>query len=126
MDGVLRALSGDGPVAPAGRFVAPADPARVFSSPLARRMAWDGGLTPADLSATGPDGRIVRRDVENALARQNSGTVKPAPAPAALTPVIPEGAVTVPHTKAPRMIETRLAGASGRSSLHDAGHGRGR
>jgi pyruvate dehydrogenase E2 component (dihydrolipoamide acetyltransferase) len=41
--------------------------ARTFASPLARRLARDGGLALADIRPTGPHGRIVRRDVEAAL-----------------------------------------------------------
>ncbi|MDQ4490797.1 dihydrolipoamide acetyltransferase family protein [Sinomonas sp. ASV486] len=42
---------------------------RVFSSPLARKLAKDMGVTIADLTGSGPDGRILRRDVETAAQR---------------------------------------------------------
>jgi len=41
---------------------------RVFASPLARRLAREGGLDLAVLTGTGPRGRIVERDVKEALA----------------------------------------------------------
>lgn len=41
---------------------------RIFMSPLARRMAREAGLDPAGLCGTGPRGRILRADVEAALA----------------------------------------------------------
>lgn len=41
---------------------------RVFSSPLARRLARAAGLRVEDLRGSGPGGRIVRRDVEEAAA----------------------------------------------------------
>ena len=54
---------------------------RVFASPLARRIASQEGIDIASVSGTGPHGRIVKRDVEAALA---AGTAKaPSEAPAA-------------------------------------------
>jgi pyruvate dehydrogenase E2 component (dihydrolipoamide acetyltransferase) len=43
---------------------------RRFASPLARRLAAEAGLLVTDLEGTGPGGRIVRRDVEAALAQR--------------------------------------------------------
>ena len=63
------------PAAPA----APVAGARVFASPLARRIAKDAGLDLSVVSGTGPHGRIVERDVKAAIA----GGVKAAPAAAA-------------------------------------------
>jgi len=60
---------------------------RIFASPLARRLAIQGGLDLAAISGTGPHGRIVKRDVEKALA---SGTAAAAPATA---PGAPQAAV---------------------------------
>ncbi|MEJ1715151.1 E3 binding domain-containing protein, partial [Escherichia coli] len=42
--------------------------ARIFTSPLARRLAKDAGLDLSALTGTGPHGRIVERDVKAALA----------------------------------------------------------
>jgi len=49
---------------------APAESAdrRVFASPLARKLAKDRGLTIEEISGTGPRGRILRRDVDAAVA----------------------------------------------------------
>ena len=57
-----------------------ADGNRIFSSPLARRLAQLNGLDLKALSGSGPHGRIVKRDIEAALA---AGTGKAAPAAAA-------------------------------------------
>ncbi|MBL4801237.1 MAG: pyruvate dehydrogenase complex dihydrolipoamide acetyltransferase [Emcibacter sp.] len=38
---------------------------RVFSSPLARRIAGQKNIDIADISGTGPRGRVIKRDVEN-------------------------------------------------------------
>ncbi|HEX3332045.1 MAG TPA: dihydrolipoamide acetyltransferase family protein [Gaiellales bacterium] len=67
----------EAPVATATE-TAPADGGGLRASPIARRMADAGGLDLRTLAGkgTGPDGRIVKADVERALA----GGVKPAPA----------------------------------------------
>jgi pyruvate dehydrogenase E2 component (dihydrolipoamide acetyltransferase) len=41
---------------------------RVFASPLARRMAQQAGLDLAALRGSGPQGRIVKADIDKALA----------------------------------------------------------
>src|SRR5579871_1046216 len=61
---------------------------RVFSSPLARRLAKDAGIDIGRIQGTGPHGRIIARDVETAEA--GGGLRAPAPAPAgAGAPAIP-------------------------------------
>ena len=57
---------------------------RIKASPLARRIAADKGVDLAGLTGTGPNGRIVKADVDGVKA----GVVTPAaaaPAPSALT-----------------------------------------
>jgi pyruvate dehydrogenase E2 component (dihydrolipoyllysine-residue acetyltransferase) len=59
---------------------------RIFVSPLARRMAEQAGLDLATIAGTGPQGRIVKADVETALtkARAAPTIARPAaPPPAA-------------------------------------------
>src|SRR5690242_6881559 len=59
---------------PAAPSPAPAAPpaqatnghARVFSSPLARRLAKEAGIDLSRIAGTGPHGRVVARDVESA------------------------------------------------------------
>src|SRR5581483_2760587 len=61
---------------------------RVKASPIARRIARDRGLDLSALSGSGPGGRIVKADVERALA---GGVAAPAPPPpAAPTPGVSE------------------------------------
>jgi pyruvate dehydrogenase E2 component (dihydrolipoamide acetyltransferase) len=62
--------------APANGTAAPGDGARVFASPLARRIARDAGVELAAINGSGPHGRIVKSDVEAAIA----GGAKAAPA----------------------------------------------
>lgn len=57
---------------------------RLFASPLARRIAKEAGVELSAVSGTGPHGRIVRKDVEAAIA---SGVKAPAAAtPSAAAP----------------------------------------
>lgn len=55
----------------------------VKASPLARKMAVDAGLDLRGMRGSGPEGRIVKRDVEAALAAPKVTPVPAAPAPAA-------------------------------------------
>src|SRR5947209_12942627 len=49
--------------------------ARIFASPLARRMAKEGGLDLAAIQSSGPHGRVIERDVKAAI---EGGTAKKA------------------------------------------------
>jgi len=59
---------------------------RVFSSPLARRLAREAGIDVARIQGTGPHGRVVARDVE---AARSGGVALRAPggAPGAMPPI---------------------------------------
>jgi pyruvate dehydrogenase E2 component (dihydrolipoamide acetyltransferase) len=101
---------------------APAAPApvaaaggRVVASPLAKRMAKQAGLDLSGMAGSGPGGRIVRVDVEAALAGGRAAPVAaaaPAEAPKPAAPVT----MTAPHTLVPhstmrRVIARRLVEA---------------
>ncbi|GLO70166.1 acetyltransferase component of pyruvate dehydrogenase complex [Phaeobacter inhibens] len=60
-----------------------ADGNRIFASPLARRIAADKGLDLAQLNGSGPRGRIVKADVENARPQVAAAPAAAAPATAA-------------------------------------------
>jgi pyruvate dehydrogenase E2 component (dihydrolipoamide acetyltransferase) len=45
-----------------------ADGARIFASPLARRLAKESGVDLAALTGSGPHGRVIERDVKSAIA----------------------------------------------------------
>src|SRR5579875_742263 len=102
---------------------APAEPGgRIFASPLARRMAQQAGLDLAAIKGSGPQGRIVKADIDAALAAAAPAPI-PAPAaePAAAPPALSRERVAalaggVPYTLRPltamrRTIARRLSEA---------------
>jgi pyruvate dehydrogenase E2 component (dihydrolipoamide acetyltransferase) len=61
----------------------PVNGGRVFASPLARQLLKRSGISAQELTGTGPNGRIVRRDVERVLAEHSASPVeRPAERPA--------------------------------------------
>jgi pyruvate dehydrogenase E2 component (dihydrolipoamide acetyltransferase) len=96
--------------APAAAPVARPAGARVFMSPLVRRLAAERGLDLATVTGTGPGGRIVRRDVESLTATPAAATpaAAQAAAPAAVAPVAGGSYTDVPHTGMRRAIARRL------------------
>ncbi|MEM6493134.1 MAG: 2-oxo acid dehydrogenase subunit E2, partial [Pseudomonadota bacterium] len=67
-----------------------ADDQRIIASPLAKRLAASKGISLADVTGTGPHGRIIKRDIEDyspgskpAPAEAGPSASAPAPAPAA-------------------------------------------
>ena len=99
---------------------APAAPksndARVFASPLAKRIAADAGIDIGAISGSGPHGRVVKRDVDAAIA---GGVAAPAAAPSAAPlapaapapaqlPVVAGGYTEVPHNNMRKVIARRL------------------
>jgi pyruvate dehydrogenase E2 component (dihydrolipoamide acetyltransferase) len=98
------------------------DADRVFASPLAKRMAKQAGVDLAAIAGSGPKGRVVKSDVEAALASggakpaaaakpekaaEKPAAAKPAPAPAAGEPAFD----LVPHTTMRKVIARRLTEA---------------
>ena len=68
--------------APAPKAFQPQDGARVFASPLARRIAAERGVDLGTLSGSGPHGRIVKADVESAVPGKATAAATAAAAPA--------------------------------------------
>ena len=87
---------------------------RIFASPLARRIAKEDGIDLAGVKGTGPNGRIVRADVETAKAApapaaapKAAPAAAPVPAPAA--PAAPKAAaITAPHSLVPHSTMRRV------------------
>ncbi len=66
------------PLAPAPRAAAPATTGRIKASPLARKIAATRGVNLSSIAGTGPGGRIVKKDVENAPTGGGGGVASPA------------------------------------------------
>ena len=79
---------------------------RIFASPLVRKAAGEKGVDLGALSGTGPNGRIVRRDLERFLATK--ATTTRAQSPASPTTAA-KGERLSPHTPMRRAIARRLA-----------------
>ena len=98
--------------------------ARTFSSPLARRLAKEAGIELARISGSGPHGRVIARDVEE--AKSGKGLKAPVAGPAAAAPSIApsmsdkqilalyeEGSYElIPHDGMRRTIAQRLTAAT--------------
>ena len=94
---------------------------RVFASPLARRLAKDGGVDIARVQGSGPHGRVIARDID--AARQGKGLMAPAAGQAAPFPVQapsddkiralfePGSYEIVPHDNVRKIIARRLVEA---------------
>ena len=89
----------EAPKAEAAKAPAPApasqDGKRVFASPLARRLAAEKGVDLAAVKGSGPNGRIVKADVDSAqpgaAKPATAATAPAAPATAAAPAAMPQG-----------------------------------
>jgi pyruvate dehydrogenase E2 component (dihydrolipoamide acetyltransferase) len=108
------ATSAPAPAAPVSRSPSPPPGGRPKASPLARRLAAERGVDLSGVAGSGPNGRVVRADVERAGAMANGGELGVAP-PAVARPgvVSAKGEATVhplgrlQQTVARRMAESR-------------------
>lgn len=115
IDGLLAELGALGATPAGAAAVAErgVQSARVFASPLARRLAREAGLSVEQLDGSGPGGRIVRRDVETAIS---AGATTPhalpdaLPAAEAAAPSVPGKAAftDIPHSRMRTAIAHRL------------------
>ena len=90
---------------------------RIFASPLAKRMASDAGIDVAVISGSGPHGRIVKSDIEAAMAGGAQAAPAAAQAPSgvpSLPAIIPSmGSYTeIPNSSARKIIAERLTASS--------------
>jgi pyruvate dehydrogenase E2 component (dihydrolipoamide acetyltransferase) len=99
----------------------------LFASPIVRRLAREQGIDLATIEGTGPNGRIVRRDLERLAGQSRPAAgdahegARPVPQPAAQAvpqpaaqaaphpaAQAPAGATLIPHTRIRRAIARRL------------------
>ena len=105
----------------------PSNGARVFSSPLARRLAKDAGIDLSRVTGSGPHGRVVARDIDQAKSGKGLKPAASAGAPAAGTGAVGAPAMSdqqilalyeeggyesVPHDSMRRTIAQRLTAAT--------------
>jgi pyruvate dehydrogenase E2 component (dihydrolipoamide acetyltransferase) len=97
---------------------------RVFASPLARRLAKEAGIDVSRVQGSGPHGRVIARDIDE--AKSGKGLRAPAAAPAAAAAALPpamsdqqvlalyeEGTYErIPHDSMRRTIAQRLTAAA--------------
>ncbi|MES2750351.1 MAG: pyruvate dehydrogenase complex dihydrolipoamide acetyltransferase [Pseudomonadota bacterium] len=96
--------------------------ARVFSSPLARRLAKEANIDLSRVTGSGPHGRVVARDIDQAKSGQGlkpagAGAPVAAPAPGPsdqqIRALFKEGDYeAIPHDGMRRTIAQRLTGAA--------------
>ncbi len=113
--------------APAQPAKANGGTARIFSSPLARRLAKDAGLDIARIEGSGPHGRVIARDIDAAKSGKGMKAAPAAGAPAAATapaaaPAMSDQQIlglyeqgtyeTIPHDGMRRTIAQRLTAAT--------------
>ena len=86
------------------------DTARIFASPLAKRIAKQKGLDLSALKGSGPHGRIVLKDVENAKpgAAKSTAMAQPMSDDAVLKLFEPRSFELVPHDAMRKIIARRL------------------
>jgi pyruvate dehydrogenase E2 component (dihydrolipoamide acetyltransferase) len=96
--------------------------AKIFASPLAKRLAKEAGIDLARVTGSGPHGRVIARDIED--AKSGKGLKAPAAVPAAAGAIAPamtdsqilalyeEGSYeSIPHDSMRRTIAQRLTAA---------------
>ncbi len=77
---------------------------RILASPLARRMAQQAGLDLAAINGSGPQGRIVKSDIEAALAAVHAAAAPAAAAPTEAPPAPPAATAPAPALSKERVL----------------------
>ncbi len=85
---------------------------RVIASPLSRKLATEAGLDIRQIRGSGPGGRVIKRDIEQAVTQQQA-TAQRAPAPPLAAPASApaEGDQTIPMSMMRKTIARRLTEA---------------
>lgn len=90
---------------------------RIFATPLSRRMLAEAGIGLDEVTGTGPNGRITKKDVEQATTRKAQPVEEaPAPSPASEAPAATPprtspstaGYTEIEHSRLRRAVAARL------------------
>jgi pyruvate dehydrogenase E2 component (dihydrolipoamide acetyltransferase) len=97
--------AGSSPVAlaVAPSTTAPVTDSKAKASPLARRLAGENKIDLTRVSGSGPQGRVVKRDLESYLAGKSQGVMAPP------KPIVPGTAEDVPLSPIRKTIAKRMA-----------------
>jgi pyruvate dehydrogenase E2 component (dihydrolipoamide acetyltransferase) len=111
IDAALGGAASAAPRPDGGQVTPAVSPTRIFASPIVRKMAREEGIDLTVIAGTGPNGRVVRRDLERLAGqhRPTSNQARPgdrtAPQPAAQASAAD---TLIPHTPMRRAIARRL------------------
>ena len=121
------------PPAPAAQPPQPAPPrpsangqeGRIFASPLARRMAQHAGIDLTAVRGSGPNGRIVKADIDRALAAPGAPQeavpgARPAGRPT--IPAVPPAATPSPSISAPVFAKEQVLALAGNPPYSEKPH----
>ncbi|MBM7508504.1 pyruvate dehydrogenase E2 component (dihydrolipoamide acetyltransferase) [Nocardioides salarius] len=102
---------------------------RIFASPLARKIAKDAGIPVEEIHGSGPRGRILRRDVDAAVAARADQPTTPlveqrAPASVAETPTTPLVEQRAPASVAETPAPTKQPPPTTEAAYTDTPHSR--
>ena len=109
---------------PAAKLEPKSDGARVFASPLAKRLAKEAGVDLSRVEGSGPHGRVIARDIEEAKSGKGlkaaavspsaavAGSIAPAMSDQQILGLYEQGSYeTIPHDGMRRTIAQRLTAA---------------
>jgi pyruvate dehydrogenase E2 component (dihydrolipoamide acetyltransferase) len=99
------------PAAPSPKPAATPTGGRIFASPLAKRIAAEKSIDLSAITGSGPNGRIVKADIEHAqptAAPKPVPAAKPAPTPTPQPVFVAPGDTRVPHTSIRKVIARRM------------------
>ena len=92
---------------------------RIFASPLARRMAQQAGLDLAAIRGSGPNGRVVKSDIDKALAAPGTGAPPQVRPPVATPGTAPTAA---PGPSMPVFAKAQVLALAGNPPYHEKPH----
>jgi pyruvate dehydrogenase E2 component (dihydrolipoamide acetyltransferase) len=111
---VAAAAESTSPDAPASHLEVPASPSPASMlrvSPVARRLADESGIDVRTLTGSGPDGRIVERDVQRAIEAKSTASAPASDVGAAASPAPTFSSASgqaIPYTGRRRLIGERM------------------